>query len=594
MTTMLFGQPIKAYSLLTLLLLIFARTAAAVDWFVAVNGNDSATTSGSINNPFASINGAFGQGYAGPGDTVYVRGGTYALNQEQRISAGGTAQAPITVRPYPNETVILDGSGIPSSEPAVLTVLASHVIVEGFNVRNSTGIGIQIWPDSAPVENVVIQNNTIHDCQKSGLFIGHKLDQTTAGVSNVQILNNTLYHNVLENQARTWESNWHPTLGILYSQDILVRNNQVYENYGEGISLMQSRRINVIRNVVHDNYSVNLYIDGSVQTRHEANLVYSTGQQAYFRDFYRTPGRPSLPASGIQIANESWSDWTNPLTASDNTIINNIFIKNRAALNYGGYQTGGGLNNVRFAFNTLYGQVETALQIDPDTHSNNEIANNIWMQIGGIPQTWLSGDTSGFRFHHNLWFGGLPESVAQSSTDVYADPAFAQAGGYAPNHYVVQSASPAVSAGQTLATVTGDYASRLRQNPPTLGAFEPQNSVVLAGLTSAGSIYYSDNLSGWINIPGGLDQLVTGDFNGDGKTDLAGLTGAGQIFYSTNLVTWTHLPGTLNKLATGDFNGDGKTDLAGLTGAGQIFYSTDRLQWASIFGQLNKLAGETD
>lgn len=455
-----------------LLALAFSTTAAAADWFVAVNGNDSATTSGSINNPFASISRAFQPGYAGPGDTVYVRGGTYLLSRAQWVRTSGTAQAPITVRPYPNETAILDGAGIPSNEPAVLTVLGSHVIVEGFNVRKSTGIGIQIWPDFTPVENVTIRNNTIYDCQKSGLFIGHGLDQTTSGVSDVQILDNTLYHNVLENQARVWTSNWHPTLGVLYSQDVVVRGNRVYENYGEGISLMQSRRINVTRNVVHDNYSVNLYIDGSTQTRHEGNLVYSTGLQAYFRDFYHTPGRPALPASGVQIANESWSNWTTPLTSSDNAIVNNILIGNRAALVYGNYQSGGGLIDVLFAFNTIYNQTETALQIDPDTHANNEIANNIWVQLGSTPQTWLSGDASGFRFHHNLWSGSAPESIAQSSTDVYADPAFIQAGGYSSNHYTLRPGSPALAAGQALAEVGRDYANKLRLVPPALGALE--------------------------------------------------------------------------------------------------------------------------
>jgi len=127
-----------------------------------------------------------------------------------------------------------------------------------------------------------------------------------------------------------------------------------------------------------------------IRHRHEGNLVYSTGQQEYFRDFYHTPGRTLLPASGIQIANESWSDWSNPLTSSDNTIVNNIFIANRAALIYGNYQSGGGLNNVLFAFNTIYNQAETALQVDPDAHSNNEIANNIWVQISGAPQIFGS------------------------------------------------------------------------------------------------------------------------------------------------------------------------------------------------------------
>lgn len=463
---------LRPSTLLGLLVLLFSNAAVARDWFVASNGSDGWNTSGSINDPFASISRAFWSGYAGPGDTVYVRGGTYWLNAPQWVSAGGTAAAPLTLRPYPNETVILDGAGLPATGPAVLTVLASHVIVDGFTVRNSTGIGIQIWPDFTPAENVAIRNNTVHGCQKSGIFIGHKLDQTTTGVRNIQITGNTLYHNVQENRARTWTSNWRPTLGILYSQDVSVHGNRVYENYGEGISVMQSRRIGVSRNVVHDNYSVNLYIDGGTETRHEANLVYSTGQTDYFRDFYHTPGKVPLPASGIQIANESWSEWTTPIMSSNNVIINNIFIGNRAALSYGNYQNGGGLRSLRFAFNTLYAQVETALQIDPDTHSDNEFSNNISAQIDGVPHTWLSGDVSGFRFDHNFWSGGAPQPVARSASDQYGDPSFNRPGGYTATDYILLPGSPAVAAGQTLAGVSQDYFAKSRQAPPSLGASE--------------------------------------------------------------------------------------------------------------------------
>ena len=112
----------------------------------------------------------------------------------------------------------------------------------------------------------------------------------------------------------------------------------------------------------------------------------------------------------------------------------------------------------------------------------------------------------------------------------------------------------------------------------------------LAGLTAAGGIYYSTNLSTWTNITGVLAQLVVGDFNGDGRADLAGLTSAGGIYYSTNLATWNYIPGQLNKLVAGNFNGDTYDDLAGLTNAGQIYYSTNLNTWTNIPGTLSALA----
>jgi hypothetical protein len=87
-----------------------------------------------------------------------------------------------------------------------------------------------------------------------------------------------------------------------------------------------------------------------------------------------------------------------------------------------------------------------------------------------------------------------------------------------------------------------------------------------------------------------LAQLVVGDFNGDGRADLAGLTSAGGIYYSTNLATWNYIPGQLNKLVAGNFNGDTYDDLAGLTNAGQIYYSTNLNTWTNIPGTLSALA----
>jgi subtilisin family serine protease len=86
------------------------------------------------------------------------------------------------------------------------------------------------------------------------------------------------------------------------------------------------------------------------------------------------------------------------------------------------------------------------------------------------------------------------------------------------------------------------------------------------------------NFPTWASSPGA--KILSGDFNGDGKTDLAltGVAGWGSIpvafsngngtFTVTNagvpdFPTWSLTPGV--KVVTGDFNADGKTDIA-LTG----------------------------
>jgi hypothetical protein len=80
----------------------------------------------------------------------------------------------------------------------------------------------------------------------------------------------------------------------------------------------------------------------------------------------------------------------------------------------------------------------------------------------------------------------------------------------------------------------------------------------------------TDTATPWINDPG--TGVITGDFNGDGKTDLAlknQYYATTPVFFSrgngtwdvtNNATSWINEPYTA--VITGDFNGDGKTDLA--------------------------------
>ena len=111
----------------------------------------------------------------------------------------------------------------------------------------------------------------------------------------------------------------------------------------------------------------------------------------------------------------------------------------------------------------------------------------------------------------------------------------------------------------------------------------------LAGLSSAGGIYYTTTLGAWTNIPGVLAQLRVGDLNGDGRADLAGLAENGSIWYTMNLSTWTPIPGRLTQLRVGDLNGDGHADLAGLASDGSIWSTTNLNTWTPIPGRLAQL-----
>ncbi|EKD18389.1 uncharacterized protein L3040_007584 [Drepanopeziza brunnea f. sp. 'multigermtubi'] len=110
-----------------------AHSAYAATYYVSPTGSD--TAAGTLAAPYRSIQLAVDK--VVPGDTIFMRGGTYSLTTNIKITRkDGTSSARITLSAYNNEKVILDGEALPgtpselnSSLPlvnrGVLQVLAS-------------------------------------------------------------------------------------------------------------------------------------------------------------------------------------------------------------------------------------------------------------------------------------------------------------------------------------------------------------------------------------------------------------------------------------------------------------------------------------
>lgn len=81
--------------------------AAAVEIYVSPDG----TGSGTLDAPYGSIQDAVDA--ASAGDTIFLREGTYAPEANIQISTSGEVTAPISVRPYEGEAVIIDGENMP-------------------------------------------------------------------------------------------------------------------------------------------------------------------------------------------------------------------------------------------------------------------------------------------------------------------------------------------------------------------------------------------------------------------------------------------------------------------------------------------------
>jgi parallel beta-helix repeat protein len=121
-------------------LLTLSGRAFAAEYYVAPapSGNDS--NPGSMAQPFATLTKA--NGAAAAGDTIWVRGGKYAITAQVVLSKSGTSDAKRTkVWAYGDEKPILDASGFVTSNPAVdvpvVLVTGSFMHLRGLEISNA-------------------------------------------------------------------------------------------------------------------------------------------------------------------------------------------------------------------------------------------------------------------------------------------------------------------------------------------------------------------------------------------------------------------------------------------------------------------------
>lgn len=169
---------------LLLVLSVAGGHAAAAEVYVAPSGRDD--NPGTLEKPFATVQRA--QAAVGPGDTVYVRGGTYKpteadIARKHRIWAyvielnkSGTRDKPIRYFAYKDERPVFDLSAV---KPAGLRVDAFFVSGSWVHIRGLEVFGVQVTikrhTQSIGFENAgshnVYERLRVHDGQGIGFYL---------------------------------------------------------------------------------------------------------------------------------------------------------------------------------------------------------------------------------------------------------------------------------------------------------------------------------------------------------------------------------------------------------------------------------------
>lgn len=349
----------------------------AATLYVAPTGHNG--NRGTLQKPFATI--AKGVAALKAGDQLLLRGGTY--NEAVNL----TGKKRVRIAAYPGEKPVIDGAGIMANGLVIVT-LSQQIQIEGLEIRNGPKSGVLLYD----VEDVQVRGNDIHHHFRYGVHVVTGSERKRGATRRVLIERNRVHHNVGQN-ANGRAREWMQGIGTFRAAQVEIRENEVFENFGEGIDAVLTDRVTIANNTVWDNFSANVYLDNATRAVVDANTI-TSGRAEDPRRYYRG----GHPAPAIFAANEEYSE-QNPLR--DLTITNNKTSGCKYGFGYGDFQHGGGLHRTRIANNTFRGATDHVLYIEPAKHDTTVIENNVFLARDGGEDKYVP--EKGIVLRGNCW-----------------------------------------------------------------------------------------------------------------------------------------------------------------------------------------------
>lgn len=234
---------------------------SALIYYVATDGDDS--QEGTLDHPWATL--TYAAETVSAGDTVYIKGGIYALTDPIRPQQSGRRDRPITYAAAPGEHVILDAQHLsveaPSGDPpfahdqgAFQIEDVSHIRVRDLEITNSHNAGITVRHS----DYVQLYNNTINTTFSSGIGVWNG--------DHHHIIGNTVLNanlpKLTDYERDPLKQTPHEAISLGGVAHFEVAYNHVYNSGKEGIDIKEtSRHGTVHHNHIHDVARQGLYVD---------------------------------------------------------------------------------------------------------------------------------------------------------------------------------------------------------------------------------------------------------------------------------------------------------------------------------------------
>jgi hypothetical protein len=487
-------------------LLCLCMTAAghAAQYHVAPAGSDS--DAGTRHAPWRTI--AFALEQAEPGDTVYLRAGVY--REAVRLPRSGSRRNGfITLRNYPFETAVIDGSdlSVDGGEQGLITIAdRSYVRIQGLRLTNfhadDGAVPMGIFVTGAG-EHIQLLDNHIsrietrrEGCDGNALGIAVYGRRAPRSLSHVLIRGNEL------ERLKTGCSESLAVNGNV--RDFEIADNRIHDNNNIGIDVIGHEgmapdpRFDIARDGVIANNTVynitsatnSAYPDGEMA----AGGIYIDGGRRILVERNRVFGNDI----GIELASEHASRATRDVLVRNNLIYNNRTV----GLSIGGYApVVGGAQNCRILHNTFYHN-DTAqswggeIVVQYNAHDNLFRNNIVYANAQAVfINYYVESTAQPLDSDHNLFytragraagqwqwrgrhFAGLENFARATGNDrgsLFADPGFVSVGQI--GDFGLDHRSAAIDAG--IGSGRGDFGEldfrghpRLRGHAADVGASE--------------------------------------------------------------------------------------------------------------------------
>jgi uncharacterized protein YjdB len=264
---------------------VTASSTVHKGWYAAPNGSSSGA--GTMSSPWSLATALAGAGgKVQPGDTIWLRGGTYTGKQVSTVA--GVSGKPVVIRQYPGERATLDAKGITGDHFVVKggwTVFMDFEVANSNTTRyfNSTSNGMRPNNVVNDASNTKYINLKIHD---GGVAFYNYRDQT-----NVEVYGCLIYNN-------GWMGSDRGHGHALYIQSdygpVLLKDNVLFNQFGYGVHIYGNAGSGSLNNIrLEGNVSFN---NGTLATSGTAaNILYggastSNGAAVIGNLTYHSPG----------------------------------------------------------------------------------------------------------------------------------------------------------------------------------------------------------------------------------------------------------------------------------------------------------------